>query len=58
MSGREFDALYRSTQLESLRQLSVFYRHYAVSGDDQALQALARRELPRVNARIVELRKL
>ncbi len=58
MSGREFDALYRSTQLDSLRQLSVLYRDYAASGDDPALQALARRELPRINSRIVELRKL
>ena len=58
LRGREFDALYRSTQLDSLRQLSVLYRDYAVNGDDPALQALARRELPRVNARIVELRKL
>ena len=58
VSGREFDALYRSTQLDALRQLSVLYRDYAASGDDPALQALARRELPRVNARIVELRKL
>ena len=44
--------------LDSLRQLSVLYRDYAASGDDLALQALARRELPRINARIVELRKL
>ena len=58
LSGREFDALYRSTQLDSLRQLSVLYREYAANGDDPALQALARRELPKVNARIVELRKL
>ena len=58
MSGHEFDALYRSTQLDSLRQLSVLYRDYAASGDDLALQALARRELPWINARIVELRKL
>lgn len=58
MSGREFDALYRSTQLDSLRQLSVLYRDYDANGDDPALRALAHRELPRVNARIVALRKL
>ena len=57
MSGREFDALYRSTQLDSLRQLSILYRDYAASGDDPALRALSLRELPRINARIVELRK-
>ena len=57
MSGRRFDALYRSTQLDSLRQLSVLYRDYAASGDDPSLRALATRELPRINDRIVELRK-
>ena len=57
MSGRRFDALYRSTQLDSLRQLSVLYRDYAANGDDLALRALANRELPRINDRIVELRK-
>lgn len=58
MSGRKFDALYRSTQLDSLRQLTVLYRDYAANGDDPALVAMARRELPRVNARISELGRL
>ena len=57
LSGRRFDALYRATQLDSLRQLSTLYRSYAAEGDDPALRVLAERELPRVNARIVELRK-
>ena len=57
MSGRRFDALYRSTQLDSLRQLSVLYRDYAANGDDASLRALAIRELPRINDRIVELRR-
>ena len=58
MSGRQFDALYRSTQLDSLRQLATLYRDYAANGDDPALRAMARRELPRINARIVGLRRL
>ncbi len=58
LSGRQFDALYRSTQLDSLRQLATLYRDYAVNGDDPSLRAMAVRELPRVNARIVGLRKL
>ncbi len=57
MNGRRFDALYRSTQLDSLRQLSMLYRDYAANGEDPSLRALASRELPRVNDRIVELRK-
>ncbi len=58
MSGRQFDALYRNTQLDSLRQLTTLYRDYEANGDDPALRALAHRELPRIDARIVELRKL
>lgn len=58
LGGRQFDALYRSTQLDSLRQLATLYRDYATSGDDPSLRALSVRELPRVNARIVGLRKL
>ena len=57
-SGRRFDALYRNTQLDSLRQLTTLYRDYDANGDDPSLRALAHRELPRINARIVELRKL
>ena len=36
MSGRKFDALYRNTQLDSLRQLSTLYRDYEANGDDPA----------------------
>ena len=58
MQGRAFDALYRSTQLDGLRQLAALYSGYAVNGDDPALRAIAATELPRIKARIVELRRL
>lgn len=58
LGGRRFDALYRTTQLDALRQLATLYRNYAANGDDPALRALALRELPRVNGRIVALRRL
>ena len=57
-SGRGFDILYKSTQLDALRQLATIYSDYQVNGDDPALRAIAARELPKINARIVELRRL
>ncbi len=56
--GRQFDALYRSTQQDSLRQLAILYRDYAAHGDDPSLQALAASELPKVNRRLEELSRL
>ena len=55
LDGREFDALYRSTQQDSLRQLATLYRDYAANGDDAALRALASSELPKVNRRLEEI---
>lgn len=57
-SGRDFDALYRSTQRDSLDQLATLYRSYIADGDDPALRALAERELPRVEHRLDQLRRL
>ena len=58
MSGRGFDALYKSTQLDALDQLKTLYSGYAANGDDPALRAIAVGELPKVRARLVELRRL
>ena len=58
LHGREFDALYRSTQQDALRQLATLYRDYASGGDDPALRALASSELPKVNHRLEELARL
>ncbi len=57
-NGRNFDALYKATQLDGLRQLATLYRDYSINGDDPALRAMATRELPVVNQRIAELRRL
>ncbi len=58
MSGRGFDALYKSTQLDALDQLKTLYSDYAVNGDDPALRAIAAGELPKVRNRLAELRHL
>lgn len=58
LTGPEFDALYRSTQGSSLRQLSAIYNDYAQRGDDASLRAMAIRELPKINRRLAELRRL
>ena len=58
MNGREFDALYRSTQSDALQQLATLYRDYLRHGDDPALLAISNRELPKIKARIAELRRL
>ena len=58
MNGIAFDALYRSTQLDALRQLSTIYRDYIQNGDDDSLRAIAQRELPKINHRIAELGRI
>ena len=58
LDGRQFEALYRATQEDSLRQLAVLYRDYAASGDDPALRALAANELPKVDRLLKEVGRL
>ncbi len=58
LDGRQFDALYRSTQQDSLRQLATLYRDYAANGDDPALRAIATGELPKVNRRLEQIGRL
>ena len=58
MNSHDFNVLYKSTQLDALRQLATLYRDYERDGDDPALRAIAARELPRVTRRIAELRRL
>ena len=55
MQGRDFDALYRSTQRDALSQLATLYRDYLQNGDDQALRAIAQTELPKINRDLREL---
>lgn len=58
LKGRNFDALYRSTQLDALRQLSTLYASYIQNGDDPQLRAMATAELPKINRRIAAMRRL
>ncbi len=58
LDGNRFDALYRSTQEDALKQLATLYRDYATNGDDAALRAIAASELPKVRRRLEELSRL
>ena len=57
-SGRSFDRLYVSTQVDALRQLAILYGDYSRDGDDPALRTLAAGELPKINRRIAELSRI
>ncbi|MGB6175459.1 MAG: DUF4142 domain-containing protein [Methylocella sp.] len=56
--GRDFDSLYVSTLMEALAQLQTLYRDFAQTGADPGLQAIAARELPKVEQTISALRAL
>ena len=58
MTGQEFDDSYKTTQISALKQLVVSYQEYITNGDEPALKALATSELPKINRRLAELRKL
>ncbi|MDQ6869112.1 MAG: DUF4142 domain-containing protein [Pseudomonadota bacterium] len=53
--GRDFDSLYVSTLTEALVQLQTLYRDFAQTGADPGLQAIAVRELPKVEQTISAL---
>lgn len=57
LHGAAFDALYRDTQRDALRQVESDYRDYIAHGDDPALVALAKRELPNLMKRLATLTK-
>lgn len=56
--GRDFDSLYVSTVTEALVQLQTLYRDFAHTGADPGLQAIAARELPKMEQTISALRAL
>lgn len=58
MSGRRFDAFYKTTQTDALRQLATLYTDYMRDGDDPALRAMAARQLPLVKHRLEQLHAL
>lgn len=57
-TGKDFDWTYKAVQDDALTSLIGYYSAYSVSGDDLALRAAAIGELPKVKARLDELRRL
>ena len=55
LSGRRFDAFYRITQTDALRQLATLYTDYLRDGDDPALRTMAVHQLPIVRHRLLQL---
>ena len=58
LSGRKFLDAYWLDQLDALSQLRADYEKYAEDGDDPALVAMAKRELPAVEHRLALLSKI
>ena len=58
LEGHRFDDALWLKQVDALSQLRADYRTYAVSGDDAVLVAVAKRELPKVEARLLALSKI
>lgn len=58
LSGRRFDAFYKLTQRNALRQLVALYRDYASQGDDPALRSLSTLQLDKTNDLISRLNAL
>jgi predicted outer membrane protein len=58
MNGHDFDDMYKAKQADALAQLQTSYQTYIATGDDADLKALATRELPKINRRLAELRRL
>ena len=55
LEGGAFDAEFKEKQLDALQQIETDYKDYAVKGDVTALKAIAARELPKVQRRLVQL---
>ncbi len=58
LKGRRFDAFYKLTQRNALRQLVALYRDYASQGDDPALRSLSTLQLDKTNDLIRKLNNL
>ena len=56
LDGSAFDALYVESQADGLQRLARLYRDYTQNGDDEALRAVTVHELPRVLARLAEIK--
>jgi predicted outer membrane protein len=55
LRGRDFDGAYLRHQIDAHQRLLAAYQTYATSGDDAALQRMARAEIPRLQS---DLRRL
>lgn len=55
LKGRPFDDALWLKQVDALSQLRADYETYAASGDDEVLRAVAKRELPKIEARLAAL---
>jgi predicted outer membrane protein len=53
--GKTFDALFITTQMDALSQLETLYRDFIQNGTDPGLQAIATRELPKVEQSLLAL---
>ena len=58
LKGRKFDDALWLKQVDALSQLRADYETYAARGDDAVLVAVARRELPKVERKLLALSKL
>ena len=58
LKGRSFDDALWLKQVDALSQLRADYETYAASGDDEVLVAVAKRELPKVEARLASLSRI
>ena len=58
LTGSEFDESFKAAQVTTLTQLVSIYQEYITNGDEPALKTMATRELPKINRRLAELRRL
>jgi putative membrane protein len=58
LRGRDFDGAYLRQQIDAHQRLMAAYQTYATSGDDAALQSMAKAEIPRLRRDLSRLNML
>ena len=58
LHGKSFDDAFWLKQLDALSQLRADYQAYIDDGDDMALVAMAKRQLPMIESRLAQLTKI
>jgi putative membrane protein len=58
LRGRDFDGAYLRQQIDAHQRLIAAYQTYATSGDDAALQSMAKAEIPRLRRDLSRLNML